>query len=241
MEARGETEPRFVIREGYALYAGPSTDNASHGHGAFQIAIAVRGEVAMVDGSGTHHRAVALVVPPMVRHRMLATPHLRTFFVEPHCAFADRLRDRCDHGITAAPELHDLSEADLRPAGTCPSSGLDVRLVEAMSTLADRRVPMPALAATVGLSPQRLRALAQRQLGMPLPRWRIWQRLVRAVEALREGRPLAVAAITGGFADQAHFNRQMREMLGMTPSAVLPVLRTSVAPRDVDRDRSADR
>jgi len=100
---------------------------------------------------------------------------------------------------------------------------------------------MPALAATVGLSPQRLRALAQRQLGIPLPRWRIWQRLVRAVEALREGQPLAGAAITGGFADQAHFNRQMREMLGMTPSAVLPVLRGSAATRDVDRDRSADR
>lgn len=100
---------------------------------------------------------------------------------------------------------------------------------------------MPALAAKVGLSPQHLRALAQHQLGMPLARWRIWQRLVRAAEALREGQPLAAAAITGGFADQAHFNRQMREMMGLTPSAVLPVLRTSAATRDVDRDRPADR
>ncbi len=237
--------PRFAVREGYAIYRGPSTDSTVHGHAAFQIAIAAdtRGSVTMVDASGTSHRAAALVVPPMVRHRMLATPHLLTFFVDPHCAFADRLWERCDSGITAAPEMRDLGEDDVRPAGARPSSGLDGRLLEAMNTLADRKVPMPVLAARVGLSPQRLRALARQELGMPLARWRIWQRLARAAEALREGRSLADAAITGGFADQAHFNRQMREMMGLTPSAVLPVLRPhpSVAPRDVDRDGTADR
>ncbi|MFJ6214889.1 hypothetical protein ACIQGZ_16375 [Streptomyces sp. NPDC092296] len=74
------------------------------------LAVAIRGEVTTVDAAGTQHRAVALVVPPMVRRRMLATPHLLTFFIEPHCAYADRLREHCGHGITAAPELRDLSE-----------------------------------------------------------------------------------------------------------------------------------
>jgi len=36
---------------------------------------------------------------------------------------------------------------------------------------------MPSLAATVELSPQRLRALARHQVGMPLARWRVWARL----------------------------------------------------------------
>jgi hypothetical protein len=103
VEARQETVPRFVIREGYALCRGPSRDNTAHRHAAFQVAIAGQGEVTMADACGTRHRAVALVVPPMVRPRMLAMPHLLTFFVEPHCAFADRLRERCDHAITAAP------------------------------------------------------------------------------------------------------------------------------------------
>lgn len=232
--------PRFVIGEGYAFYRGPAADSGSHRHAAFQIAVAARGELTMVDAAGAHHRAAVLVVPPMVRHRLLAVTHLRTFFVEPHCAFADRLRARCEGGITAAPELRGLSEDEVRPAGTRPSAGLDGRLVAAMNAAVERALPMPALAAGVGLSPQRLRALAQHQLGMPLPRWRIWRRLVRAAEALGEGQSPAAAAITGGFADQAHFTRQMREMVGLTPSAVLPALRASAAPRHVDRDRSGD-
>ena len=73
---------------------------------------------------------------------------------------------------------------------------------------------LPSLAAKVGLSPQRLRALAQSQLGMPLARWRVWTRLRRAAEALQNGQSLADAAITAGFADQAHLTRQMREMMG---------------------------
>jgi AraC-like DNA-binding protein len=209
----------FAIGVGYAVYRGPVTDSGFHAHAAFQIAIAVRGEVSIVDAAGSPHRAVTLVVPPMVRHRMLAVPDLTTFFVEPHCAFADRLREHRGDGIAGAPELRDLREEDLDRPGT---SQLDPRLVEALTRLGDQTVPMPDLAASVGLSPQRLRALAREQLGMPLPRWRVWARLRRAAEA---GQSLAGAAVTAGFADQAHFTRRMHEMMGLTPAVVLPVLK----------------
>nr|WP_240003284.1 hypothetical protein [Streptomyces cinnamoneus] len=145
--------PHFAVHEGYAVYEGPATDSSFHMHAAFQVAIAVRGEVLMVDASGTRHQAVALIVPPMVRHRMLAVPHLLTFFVEPQCAFADRLRERCGPGVTADPELRDLREEDVRSATGRPAEGLDGRLLAAMNALADQRVPMPVLSAQVGLSP----------------------------------------------------------------------------------------
>jgi AraC-like DNA-binding protein len=216
------TTPDFAVGDGYAVYRGPVADSSAHRHAAFQVAIALRGEVAMVDASGTVHRAVALLVPPMARHRMLATADLLTFFVEPHCVFADRLRERHPAGITAVPDLRGLREEDIG-AGT--SSALDPRLVAALDALRDRGVPMPDLAAMVGLSPQRLRALARQQVGMPLTRWRVWARLRRAAEALRAGESPAAAAVTAGFADQAHLTRRMREMMGLTPAAVLPVLR----------------
>jgi len=47
----------------------------------------------------------------------------------------------------------------------------------------------------------------------------------RAAEALRAGQSLADAAITARLADQAHLTRWMREMVGLTPAAALPVLR----------------
>lgn len=249
--ARTETTSRFDVGHGYALYQGPSWDSGFHRHAAFQIVVAVAGEAAMVDASGVCHRAVALVVPPMVRHRMLATTDLRVFFVEPQCAFADRLRERCvsggcvsgrwGSGISAAPELRELSEEDVRLAGARPSGELDPRLLAAMDALADGPVSMPDLAARVDMSPQRLRGLARSQLGMPLTRWRVWGQLRRTVDALRAGRSLAEAAAVSGFADQAHLTRWMREMMGLTPAAVLPVLRPSLAEGDVDRDRTGDR
>lgn len=225
-----ETSRRFVIGEGYALYQGPSAAGDVHRHAAFQVAVAMRGEVAMVDAAGAEHRGVALVVPPMVPHRMLAAEDLRTFFIEPRCAFADRLRAHRGRGVTAVPELRDLTEEQIASAGPHPSRDLDPRLVTAMDTLADKRVPMQNLAESVGLSPQRLRALAHRQLGMPLARWRIWHCLGRSATALRAGETLADAAIAGGFADQAHLTRRMREMMGLTPSVVLPLLRRSATP-----------
>ncbi len=187
--------------------------------------IGMRGAVSVVDASDFPHRAAALLVPPMERHCLLATPDVLTYFVEPHCVFADRLRRDYGNAITAAPELRDLSDDDVRPVGSRPSDELDPRLVLALNTLADSTIALPSLAAQVGLSPQRLRVLAQQQLGMPLARWRVWTRLRRAAEALQGGQSLADAAITAGFADQAHLTRQMREMMGLTPAVLLPIVR----------------
>ena len=221
---------RFTIGEGYAVYRGPTTVGTLHRHAAFQIVIAIHDEVAVVDATDIQHRAAVLVVAPMERHCLQATPDVMTYFVEPHCVFADRLRRRYGSGITAAPELRDLSEDEVRPADSRRSGELDPRLVQALNALVDQHVSLPSLAERVGLSPQRLRALARSQLGMPLARWRVWTRLRRAAEALQNGQSLADAAITAGFADQAHLTRQMREMMGLTPAAVLPILRSHSLP-----------
>ncbi|MFI5645311.1 helix-turn-helix domain-containing protein [Kitasatospora sp. NPDC051705] len=208
------------------MYRGPLADSVFHRHAAFQVAVAVGGgPVSVTDGAGVRHRGDAVVVAPMVRHRMAPSRSVLVFFVDPHCAFADRLRAGCGAGVTVAPRWRGLTEADLRAAGALPSAEVDPRLWAAMQALADDRVPLSGLAALVGLSPQRLRALAQRQLGLPLARWRIWRRLARAVGVLGGGGTLAEAALAGGFADQAHFGRRMREMTGLTPSEVLPALR----------------
>jgi AraC-like DNA-binding protein len=216
--------PTFTVGGGYAVYRGPAADSAFHRHAAFQIAAAVNGEVTMLTDTGDRHQAPVLLVTPMTRHRLLATTDLRTFYIEPHCRAADRLRRLGTTGIVAAPELLTFSEDDLLHPHL-PAAKLDPRLTQAMRMLLEHNLAMPDLAATVGLSAPRLRALAHQQIGMPLTRWRVWARLRRAAEALGEGQPLAQAAIIAGFADQAHLTRWMREMIGLTPAAVAPVLR----------------
>ncbi|MFD8322630.1 AraC family transcriptional regulator [Kitasatospora purpeofusca] len=235
MENREGTGPRLVVGTGYALYRGPLADSHTHRHAAFQVAFAPGAAdplptVTATDGHGVRHRGAALVVAPMVRHRMQPVRELVTYFVDPHCAFADRLRTPGGPGITVAPHWHGLREEQVRPAGALPSDRVDPRLRAAMEAAGDDAVPLAGLAARVGLSPQRLRALAQEQLGLPLARWRIWRRLARAADALRAGSTPAEAALLGGFADQAHFGRRMREMTGLTPAAVLPALRPVLPP-----------
>jgi AraC-like DNA-binding protein len=221
------TRAGFVIGDGYACYRGEVRgSNTMHRHAAFQIVIGRHADVAVEDATGIHHRAQAIVVAPMARHRLLDTEDAVIYFVEPHSVFAERLRPHYAAGVTAAPELRELSEHDVRREGS--SRDLDPRLVRALDALADLSIPLSSVAADVGLSPQRLRALARRQLGMPLTRWRVWSRLRRGAEALQQGQSLADAAIGAGFADQAHFTRQMREMMGLTPAAVLPLLRGHV-------------
>lgn len=235
------TGPYFTIGDGYALYQGAVSEGAVHLHAAFQVAVGVHGEAVMNDASGTAYRDVTLIVPPMVVHRLLPARALRTFFVEPHCAFADQLRLLCGSGITLTPAMSGLREQDVRAACVRLSSELDGRLLDAMGALMDGQISMLAVAARVGLSPQRLRALARKELGMPLARWRIWRRLARSAEALRMGRSLSGAALAGGFADQAHFTREMRRMMGLAPSEVVRLMCASAAARGVDGDRAVDR
>ena len=218
---------RFVVGKGYALFEGPSGDNAPHRHAAFQVAIALQGEVAISDGASLHRGAV-LVVPPLLRHQMQPIGRLRNYFVEPHCRFADLLREGCRSGVAAMPQLRDLREEEVRSLGARASLDVDARLQKVMDALSEsgEERPMPALAREAGLSPQRLRALAQEQLGMPLARWRIWQRFGLAAKALAGGGSLAEAALAAGFADQAHLSRQMREMFGVPPSQLLSLLRS---------------
>ncbi|MET0900979.1 MAG: helix-turn-helix domain-containing protein [Mycobacterium sp.] len=218
--------PRFTISDGYARYRGPTAGGGPlHRHGAFQIAIVAGGDVAMVDADGLRHQGQALVVAPLAPHRILAAADLLIYYVDPHCAFADSLRQHHGSGVTVAPELRDLCDDDLGPAGLRSSIDLDPRLTEALNILSANNFPIPTVAAMVGLSPQRLRALARSQLGLPLTRWRVWSRLRRAAEALQLGHSLADSALAAGFADQAHLTRQMREMMGLTPAVVLPILR----------------
>ncbi len=222
--------PHFAIGEGYAVYRGPTTAGTLHRHAGFQIMIGMPDEVSVVDASDVTLRAAALIVPPMQPHCLLATPDVLVYFVEPYCAFADMLRRRYGGAIAAAPELRTLTEDELRPMGGRGADDLDPRLVQALKALVDSDIPIPEVASNVGLSPQRLRALARRQLGMPLARWRVWTRLRRAAEALQTGQSLAGAATVAGFADQAHLSRRMREMMGLTPSALLPIVRAHSLP-----------
>lgn len=83
-----------------------------------------------------------------------------------------------------------------------------------------RPLSVDALAEAVYLSSGRLMHLFSEQLGLPIRRYALWQRMLHALRAMAGGALLTEAAHAAGFSDSAHLTRTFRSMFGITPSAL---------------------
>lgn len=82
-------------------------------------------------------------------------------------------------------------------------------------------LPVSAMAGRLGLSPRQLHRRCLPAFGYgPRLLARIL-RLGQALDAARSGLPLADVAVTCGYADQAHFSREVRSLAGAPPAALL--------------------
>jgi AraC-like DNA-binding protein len=86
------------------------------------------------------------------------------------------------------------------------------------------RIRIGALADDLGVSRRYLELGFQRQIGLsPATVARI-ARFQHAVHLLSQGSGLPRTAVDSGYADQPHFNREMRAMAGITPTALCAFL-----------------
>ena len=74
------------------------------------------------------------------------------------------------------------------------------------------------LAAEVGWSRRHLAARFRQTVGLPPKALARLIRVEHAAQRVRAGEPLAEVAYAAGFADQSHFNRDFRELVGCTPT-----------------------
>lgn len=77
------------------------------------------------------------------------------------------------------------------------------------------------LAALVGLSESHFSHAFKAATGVPPHRWQMRARIRRTQELLRTRAPLTSVALAAGFADQAHFTRVFKSVVGATPAAWL--------------------
>jgi AraC-like DNA-binding protein len=80
-------------------------------------------------------------------------------------------------------------------------------------------VSLAQLARLAGLSPYHLSRVFRRTHGLPPHAFQTQLRIVRARALLRQGWALAVVAAETGFADQSHFTRRFKSVVGVTPGA----------------------
>ncbi|MEV4558331.1 helix-turn-helix domain-containing protein [Kitasatospora sp. NPDC049285] len=119
---------------------------------------------------------------------------------------------------TAAAELLDAFAAELRPGR--PPDPLVEQAVAALGR--PRPAPLPRLAEHLGLSERQLRRRLTDAVGYGPSTLHGVLRFQRALAAARrDGRPLAEAAAAAGYADQAHFTREVRRLAGVPPTTLL--------------------
>jgi AraC-like DNA-binding protein len=73
------------------------------------------------------------------------------------------------------------------------------------------------LSALAGLSQYHLVRVFRQETGLPPHTYLTQTRIERAKEQLQAGEPIAAVAATTGFADQSHFTKRFKRIVGVTP------------------------
>ncbi|HEV7885710.1 MAG TPA: DUF6597 domain-containing transcriptional factor [Solirubrobacteraceae bacterium] len=121
--------------------------------------------------------------------------------------------------LEAAADRAGALLAELAPRAA--AAGAPDPLVQAAVARLDDGAPVRALAGELYVSERQLRRRVGAAVGYGPKRLARVLRLARALAAARGGEELARAAAEAGYADQAHFAGDCRELAGVPPSALL--------------------
>jgi len=210
----------------------------THAHHAVQIITATTA-LTVLDAAGTAHTGRQVIVPADTAHRIITGAAAGTvIFLDPETAAGAAAHHRAAHsgwstgfalpggpdeGATLGDAVTALLTA-LTPTTSTVAVGRHQAVTAALNLIpdliAEGAVGTGELAARVGISPSRLTHLFTTEVGLPVRRYVLWQRLLAAVIAVAAGRDLTTAAHAAGFADSAHLTRTCRENFGLPPSAL---------------------
>lgn len=234
------------------LYLGPAFGLTPHRNATAVLAVALDGKTEVAgdpaNPAGAWRSARSVLIPPNTLHHLRASGSMAFLYVDPLSRDLGALTARMQ-GVTPRAAFDLIGEAavievltglaegritdgDGRKAltewlGVGTRAAPDVRILSALRRMREqphRSHSMAELGECAGLSPSRFLHLFRAETGVPLRRYRLWNRMGAAVGAFRDGMSLTEAAHAAGFASSAHFSTAFRDMFGMMPSELLKSL-----------------
>ncbi|MBB5908376.1 AraC-like DNA-binding protein [Actinoalloteichus hymeniacidonis] len=144
---------------------------------------------------------------------------------------ADALRDRRvdlaelwgTHGAALTRRLQDDPDALSAIIAHRPIARPDPELREVLARIDAGATPVSSVIAEIALSERQLRRRFTAAVGYGPATYRRISRLHRAIDRARHATTTSLAEIAAeaGYADQAHLNRDCRELTGRTPATLL--------------------
>jgi AraC-like DNA-binding protein len=201
----------LVLGVHFALLRGHAGVTTAHAHYAHQLLLATEGDWVVEVGADTW-RGRSLLLPSFQSHAVLVAPaDACTVFLEPSHVDLQALQARL-------PDLPSVPDALLPHLQTLTAAPLDRRLQAALARLEARlpeRIAASDIADAAHLSESQLHRRFQQDLAVSLRGLVLWRRLREALIQVIDGQTLTASAHAAGFADLAHFSRNLRRMFGV--------------------------
>lgn len=228
------------------LMLGPGFETGLHAHHAAQVCLGLQGTLRLrTDGDKQWAESTGFFVPPDEPHEFAASATLTAIlYLETESAEYARLWRSLKEPIDVASfsptpkSLADLQRLGYEggtldeansvslsvlglQANAAHRSAFDPRIVQCLGVIRsrlDQPLRLASLASELSVSESWLTHRFTKEVGLPIRRYVLWQRLWRAVELALKGATLTVAAHAAGLSDSAHLSRTFREMFGVAPS-----------------------
>lgn len=229
------------------LYIGPSARTSPHRNHAATWLVAHRGALRVKLASGETLENEVVFVPSETEFATTdAAATIAALYWEPESESFQRAATQFDattaRGFkcqyTNLGELETLYKDDMSLAAadailakifglstlntlsSAASASHDARIIDALNFLRDQPEAynsLDVLAERAHLSPSRFQHLFKEQVGVPVRRYVLWQKMRRALDLAMAGDSLTTAALSAGFSDSAHLSRTVRAIMGIAP------------------------
>ncbi|WP_229364468.1 helix-turn-helix transcriptional regulator [Fibrella aestuarina] len=239
----------LYIWPGQFLFVGRALDTHIHDHHAVQMVISLDTPFRMRLADGAWQTQMAVLIDSDQPHECLADDSTILFLnLDPESKTARQLRTQylaaAGHFVLPDALVTSLVQSVIPLLAhekgcqgvaavlqsfyellidTDEPVGIDERIRVVQQRLAQSlqaAISLAELADEACLSEGRLVHLFKEQVGIPIRKYLLWQRLLQAIGQITQGRNLTQAAHEAGFADSAHFSRNFTRMFGLSPSLI---------------------
>lgn len=227
---------------GWGLFTGAAGDNRPHAHHAIQVLLADAPKRVWTSQRGWQEVRGLMIGPDLAHALAPGAERVTLIYVEPESESGARLRQALREGVRELTDAERIAiqralEADpatqpdrvlvhaLEPGvesepASRPDPVID-RIIASIPSRLERPVSAAQLAEAAGLSASRFQHRFRARTGLALRPYLRWRRLLLAMAAVMRGESLTDAALSGGFADAAHFTRTVRRHFGITPGMMV--------------------